>query len=352
MNFFTFHSSLFTFLFTFAPKIELIMQILVDVVIFLLGLAAIVKGADWLTDGAGAIARRYNISTLVIGLTIVAFGSSAPEMVVSVVSALKHNTDMAIGNVVGSNIFNILAIMGATALVAPIKATRNNLLYDLPFLILSSVAIIITAVDSMFDPGTPCVISRSDGMMLLCIFAIFMNYTFAIARSNRSEGKEEEDTVAYQPMPMWKSILFVIVGLAGLVLGGDWLVDGASGIATLMGLSQSIIALTIVSIGTSAPEFAASLMAARKGDTAMALGNIVGSVVFNVFFVLGLSASIFPLTIGHITNVDLITLLASSIMLWYFCAMGKMRHTLTRTEGLAMVVAMILYYAYLIWNTI
>lgn len=317
---------------------------------FLVGLAAIVKGADWLTDGAGSIARKYNISTLVIGLTIVAFGSSAPEMVVSVVSALKHNTDMAIGNVVGSNIFNILAIMGATALVAPIKATRSNIRYDLPFLILSSVVVVLSCCDSWLDPGTKSQISRSEGLLMLCIFSIFMAYTFAIAHKGQEGADEKEDI--YKAMPMWKGILLVLVGLAGLVAGGNWLVDGASGIATTMGLSQSIIALTIVSIGTSAPELAASLMAAKKGDTAMALGNIVGSVVFNVFFVLGLSASIYPLTIGSITNVDLITLLASSALLWYFCVGGKGRHTLSRVEGLAMVLMMILYYAYLIWNTI
>lgn len=326
------------------------MNTLLDIGMFLVGLAAIVKGADWLTDGAGSIASKYNISTLVIGLTIVAFGSSAPEMVVSVVSALKHNTDMAIGNVVGSNIFNILAIMGATALVAPVKASRNNLIYDLPFLILSSIVVVISSMDSWLDPGTKSQISRSEGLLMLCIFAIFMCYTFAIAHSGQSSDKGDDSI--YKTMPMWKSILLVIVGLAGLILGGNWLVDGASGIATTLGMNQSIIALTIVSIGTSAPELAASLMAARKGDTAMALGNIVGSVVFNVFFVLGLSASIYPLTLGTITNTDLITLLASSFLLWYFCVVGKGRHTLTKIEGTAMLLLMILYYAYLIWNTI
>lgn len=326
------------------------MDTLLDVLMFLVGLFAIVKGADWLTDGAGSIARKYNISTLVIGLTIVAFGSSAPEMVVSVLSALKHNTDMAIGNVVGSNIFNILAIMGATAMVAPIKATRSNLRYDLPFLILSSVVVALSCCDAWLDAGATSQISRTEGLLMLCIFCIFMAYTFAIAHRGQGDNDETEDL--YKAMPMWKGILFVLVGLAGLIVGGNWLVDGASGIATTLGLSQSIIALTIVSIGTSAPELAASLMAAKKGDTAMALGNIVGSVVFNTFFVLGLSASIYPLTLGTITNVDLITLLAASFALWYFCAGCKGRHTLTRIEGVVLVGAMILYYAYLIWNTI
>lgn len=324
---------------------------------FLIGLFAVVKGADWLTDGGAAIARRYGISTLVIGFTIVAFGSSAPEFVVSIVSAIKGNTDMAIGNVVGSNIFNILAIMGITALVAPVPVSRSNVRYDLPFILLSSAIVILTILDGFFNGDSVNIISRSEGLIMLCIFAVFMSYTYAIALSDRkaaaccNEAENEDAEEDNKPtIPIWKATMMVVVGLVCLILGGDWLVDGASGIATLMGLSQSIIALTIVSIGTSAPELAASVVAARKGDTAMALGNIVGSVVFNVFFVLGSSAVIFPLSMGNITLIDLGILMTASVMLWWFCKFGKRSYVLTRWEGSAMIILQVLYYAFLIYN--
>lgn len=325
------------------------MTTLLYILKFLIGLTAIIKGADYLTDGAADIARRFGIPSLVVGLTIVAMGSSAPEFVVSVVSAMEGNTDMALGNVVGSNIFNILAIMGITAMVREIKVERSNVRNDVPFALLSSVAIAITAMDSFFngnevDNG----ISRTDGMLLLCLFAVFMSYTMSIA-SNGSNAGEEGDTKTGKKN-IAKSIIAIIGGLAALILGGDWFVDGASGIAETLGVSQSIIALTIVSMGTSAPELAASVMAARKGDTAMALGNVVGSVVFNVFFVLGAAATIHPLGIGGITVTDILVLLVASALLWIFCKFGKTYYTLTRMEGFMLVLLAAAYYVYLCLN--
>ena len=340
------------------------MQILLFIAQFLVGLVLIIKGADWMTDGASAIAKRFGISTLVIGMTIVAVGSSAPEFVVSVVSAIKGNTDMAIGNVLGSNIFNILAIMGATALIAPVTTSKGNIRYDLPFAVLSSFALFFAAFDGIFTSGTTSEISRSEGLLFLCIFAIFISYTFAISKkgvispdnggySHITEDKVDttenngETTIHILPIPLWKSIILAIVGLACLIFGGDWLVDGASGIATTLGVSQSIIALTIVSIGTSAPELAASLMAAHKGDTAMALGNIVGSVVFNVFFILGTAATIYPLALGNISIIDITTLLIASGLLWIFC---KSSSKLGKGEGAFLLLITVLYYVILILN--
>lgn len=336
------------------------MDLLLFIGQFLVGLLAIVKGADWLTDGAAKIAHRFGIPTIVVGLTIVAMGSSAPEFVVSVVSAAKGNSDMALGNVVGSNIFNILAIMGITALVRPISVDRANVRYDVPFVLLSSVVVAITALDTFFGNDGANSISRTDGLLMLCLFAVFMSYTMSIAQKGKtsdntpvSDGNtitvSDDATDTETPKDsILKCLLLVVVGLAGLILGGDWLVTGASGMAAAVGISESIIALTIVSAGTSAPELAASVMAAKKGDTAMALGNVVGSVVFNVFFVLGTSATIHPLTIGGITNIDIIVLLAASLVLWIFCKFGKTYYTLTRTEGAIMVLMMIAYYAYLV----
>lgn len=320
------------------------MSLLINILLFSVGLLAIIKGADRLTDGAASIAERFGIPTLVVGLTIVAIGSSAPEFVVSVLSAIQGNADIALGNIVGSNIFNILGIMGITALVRPVIVQRSNVLYDVPFAVLSSIA--ITATVLLPDSCGTRELGRGEGILMLCFFAIFICYTLSIA----SSMKVAQEQKSSKSVALWKSILGVVVGLALLFLGGNWLVDGASGIASSMGISESIIALTIVSIGTSAPELAASVMAAKKGDTAMALGNVVGSVVFNVFYVLGTAATIQPLSAKGITTIDIIILLASSILLWIFCAFGKKNYTLTRSEGFIFVLLMIAYYVYLIIN--
>ena len=296
------------------------MQEIILVLEFVIGLVAIIKGADWLTDGAASIAHHFGIPTIVVGLTIVAVGSSMPEFVVSVVSAFKGNVDMALGNVVGSNIFNILGIVGITALVMPITIDRRNMKYDVPFVVLSSLFIAITAFDSFFDTTNPVVdsISRSDGLLMLCTFAVFMSYTMSIAQKDQDKATDTPANERKQS-PLWKNILFVLIGLVLLVAGGDGLVEGASGIARWIGISESVIALTIVSAGTSAPELAASVMAAKKGDTAMALGNVVGSVVFNVFFVLGI-----------------------------LTAFGQKQLIITRTEGAILVIVAIAYYTYLV----
>ena len=307
------------------------MQELILVLEFVIGLVAIIKGADWLTDGAASIAHHFGIPTIVVGLTIVAVGSSAPEFVVSVVSAIKGNVDMALGNVVGSNIFNILGIVGITALVMPITIDRRNMKYDVPFVVLSSLFIAITAFDSYFEGnGNPVnnSISRSD------------------AKKDQNNTDDNDNNI--KPKPLWKNILLAIIGLVLLVAGGDGLVEGASGIARWIGISESVIALTIVSAGTSAPELAASVMAAKKGDTAMALGNVVGSVVFNVFFVLGTSAVIFPLGIGGVTATDILALLGASVLLWILTAFGQKTLIITRTEGAILVIMAIAYYTYLV----
>ena len=326
---------------------------------FIVGLVLILKGADFLTDGASSIARRFNISSLVIGLTIVAFGTSAPELVVSVISALEGHTEMAIGNVVGSNIFNTLAIMGITALVFPVACSKNNIRYDVPFCLVASIALFAMANDTFLsrEVSSESAISRSDGITLLCFFLIFLSYSFAIAKSGKkpdgiaiSEQKQGEETEEKKEMSMGKAILLFMVGLAGLIFGGDWMVDGASGIATLLGVSQSIIALTIVAAGTSFPELITSVVAARKGDTDMAMGNVVGSNIFNIFFVLGVSSTVAPLKLGNIQMFDFATLLAGAVFLWIFCKFGKRYHYITRFEGAILTLCAIAYYIYKVLN--
>ncbi|WP_301704480.1 calcium/sodium antiporter [uncultured Parabacteroides sp.] len=315
-----------------------------NIVLLIGGLLLILVGANALTDGAASVAKRFHISSLVIGLTIVAFGTSAPELTVSIVSALKGSADMAIGNVVGSNIFNTLMIVGCTAAIVPISVTKGTLSKEIPLCILASVVLFICANDVLINKATANTISSSDGMLLLCFFLIFLGYTFAIARNGNGSGEGESEI---KEMPIWKSVLFIAAGLAGLVYGGQFFVNGASGIARGLGVSESIIGLTLVAGGTSLPELATSVVAALKKNPEMAIGNVIGSNLFNIFFVLGCSATISPLNIQGITNLDFGVLIGSCVLLYIFGWFFKKR-TITRIEGIALIACYIGYTAYLI----
>ncbi len=309
------------------------------------GLLLILWGANGLTDGAASVAKRFNIPNIVIGLTIVAFGTSAPELTVSVSSALKGSADMAIGNVVGSNIFNVLAIVGCTAMVAPIMVTRNTLIKEIPLCILASIVLLFMANDVLLDGGVKNVISTTDGLVLLCFFAIFLSYTFAIAKkpvSGRDGEAIQEEETEIKELPVWKSILYILLGLAALVGGGNLFVDGASGIARSLGVSESIIGLTLVAAGTSLPELATSVVAALKKNPEIAIGNVIGSSLFNIFFVLGCSASITPLNLMGISNLDFSVLVGSCILLWLFGVFFAKR-TITRLEGCILLLGYIAY---------
>lgn len=341
-------------------------------ILFLIGgLLLILLGANGLTDGAASVAKRFNIPSIVIGLTIVAFGTSAPELTVSVSSALKGSADIAIGNVVGSNIFNTLMIVGCTALFAPIVITRNTLRKEIPLCILASVVLLICANDVILNKATENILNRADGLLLLCFFAIFMGYTFAIASrpapiagqpltgKNPTAENHATETVAVdthveeeeiKQLPWWKSILYIIGGLGALIYGGQLFVDGATGIARNLGVSESIIGLTLVAGGTSLPELATSIVAALKKNPEIAIGNVIGSNLFNIFFVLGCSASITPLYLNGITNFDLFTLVGSCILLWFF-GLFFAKRTITRIEGSIMVLCYIAYTVILIYTT-
>lgn len=302
----------------------------------------ILVGANILTDGASSVAKRFNISPLVIGLTIIAFGTSAPELTVSVASALRGNADMAIGNVIGSNIFNTLVIVGCTAAIAPIPITRGTLSKEIPLCVLASIVLFICGNDVWINGAQQNTISSSDGLLLLCFFTIFLSYTFAIAR----DGTPGEEMTIKQ-MPVWKAAVFIIAGLAGLVYGGDIFVSGASDIARHLGVSESVIGLTLVAGGTSLPELATSIVAALKKNPEMAIGNVIGSNLFNIFFVLGCSATIHPLTLQGINNLDMGVLIGSCILLYVFGLFIKKR-TITRWEGIFMVACYVGYTVYLI----
>ncbi|WP_418697161.1 calcium/sodium antiporter [Bacteroides sp.] len=317
-------------------------------ILFLIGgLLLILLGANGLTDGAASVAKRFRIPSIVIGLTIVAFGTSAPELTVSVSSALKGSADIAVGNVVGSNIFNTLMIVGCTALFAPIVITRNTLRREIPLCILSSLVLLICANDMFLNGSKENVLSITDGLILLCFFIVFLSYTFAIASHNTKEKGEETDEI--KQFPMWKSVLYILGGLGALVAGGSFFVDGASGIARSLGVSESVIGLTLVAGGTSLPELATSIVAALKKNPEIAIGNVIGSNLFNIFFVLGCSASITPLHLNGITNLDLLVLVGSSILLWLVgIFFGK--RTITRIEGSILILCYIAYTTVLIYN--
>ncbi len=312
-------------------------------ILFLIGgLILILIGANCLTDGSASVAKRWGISDLVIGLTIVAFGTSTPELVVSTMSAIEGNSGIAIGNVIGSNIFNILMIVGVVAMVRPIKVQKSIMTNEIPLVILSSVALLFMANDYMLDNISPNMLSRSDGLVLLLFFVIFMRYIFSMAK-NGTENSETE----VKSMPIFKSVIFILGGLCGLIYGGQLFVDGASGIARSLGASDALIGLTIVACGTSLPELATSVVAAIKGNSGIAIGNVIGSNLFNLFFILGCSATVCPLSLGGITNVDMLMMLGASTLFWVFGWFFKER-TFTRIEGALMVLAFIAYTTYLI----
>lgn len=293
-------------------------------------------GADRLTEGASALARRMCVPEIVIGLTIVAAGTSAPELFVSLVSALKDTPDMAVGNVVGSNIFNTLLIVGCAAMVAPMVITPSTVRKDMPFAVGASMlllAIILVGND----------VSRSDGLVLLAFFAVFMVYTFRVAMQ-KDDGVE---TSAVAPVNVWKSLLYVVAGLEALIIGSNLFVDSASDVARQLDISEGVIGLTIVAGGTSLPELATSVVAARKGQSAIAIGNVIGSNVFNVLLILGLTATVSPMAVQGITVVDLSVMLGGILMVWAF---SYTKYTVARWEGAVLTLTFLAYMGWLLYN--
>lgn len=321
---------------------------ILNIFFLLFGLGLILVGANILTDGASAIAKRWGVSDLVIGLTVVAFGTSAPELTISFISALNGSTEMAIGNVVGSNIFNVLVIIGMTALFSPIKIGKGIMTKEIPLVILSALVLLVMGNTPLLDRASAPLISRSDGIILLLFFLIFMRYTFSQAK-NGTEADADNPT-GVRDMPLWRAILYIAGGLAGLIYGGDRFVAGASGIASALGVSDAIIGLTIVAAGTSLPELATSITAAVKGKSGMAVGNVIGSNIFNIFMVLGTTATVRPLAFGSISNLDLLVLFGSCLLFWFFGWFFRQR-TITRIEGAVMVLLYIAYVIVLIRQT-
>lgn len=321
---------------------------LLDSLFLIGGLVLILVGANLLTDGASALAKRWGISDLVVGLTVVAFGTSAPELVISVIAAINGSAGMAIGSAVGSNIFNIFVILGVTALVRPIKVDDGLLTKDIPLVLLSALALWAMGNGPLLDGDASATLSRVDGIVLLLFFLIFLRYTFSQASDPTVPNGEVEDQGAQiKTMSLGKSAVWIVVGLAGLIVGGDWFVDGASDVASAMGVSDAVIGLTVVAAGTSLPELATSIAAALKGKHGIAIGNVIGSSIFNSFFVLGCAATIRELPFGEIGNFDLITMTVGCVLFWLFGRYFKNR-TITRFEGAILSAAYIAYIALLV----
>lgn len=309
----------------------------------------VLVGADKLTDGSVALARIFSIPEMVIGLTIVAFGTSLPEFVVSLVASINNIPAMSVANIVGSNIFNTLVIVGATAITSQIAIPRSTIMKDIPFVLLASIVLFASAQDSLLNPGAKIdVIDRGDGIALLAFFAIFMYSTIKLA-TNRvvvPEGIEQTES-SVQQMSKIKITIYLIAGLIALIGGGQLFVEGASGIAHGIGISDAVIGLTLVAGGTSLPELATSVIAARKGQSGIAIGNVIGSNLFNIFWVLGACAVVTPLPVTGLTTFDFAMLVISSILFWLF---GRTNHTINRVEGVILCGCFIAYISMLLSN--
>lgn len=297
-------------------------NLLIQFAILVAGFVLLVKGADWFVDGAAGIAEKFGIPHLVVGLTIVAMGTSAPEAAVSITSAVKGSAALAVGNVLGSNIMNVALILGISALLAPVAVQKSTIRVELPFMILISGVFLLLGWDE--------VITRVDGIILCVLFIVYLSYLFVMAKKNAVDDEPEEDK------PVWKLLLLVVIGAAGIVGGAELAVKSASEIATIFGVSERIIGLTIVALGTSLPELVTSVTAARKGETDLAIGNIVGSNIFNVLFVIGLTALITNVPFASAFRFDSIVGISVAALLWVCCIKDR---TLKRWGGALLLLA-------------
>ena len=326
---------------------------LLNIGLIIIGVVLVIWGADRLTEGASSLARGMRVPEIVIGLTIVAAGTSAPELFVSLVSALKGTSDLAVGNVIGSNVFNNLLIVGCSAAVAPIAVAPNTVKKDIPFAIVASLMFFILCFDDMSSPhlwGNE--ITRQDGLILLVGFLAFMFYTFRMA-INSGELKLREEELGVEPVKeprdyshLWRNLAWIVIGLACLIGGSNLFVDSATYVAHRFGIRQSIVGLTIVAGGTSLPELATSVVAAYKGRSAIAIGNVIGSNVFNILLIVGVTAVIHPLRIMGITIVDLMVMLISIGLMWLFAIT---KYYVSRREGWLLILSFVAYMGWLIY---
>jgi len=311
-------------------------------IILLAGFVPLIYGADLLVDYASALAKKLNIPNIVIGLTIVAFGTSAPELVVNVFASLEHNSAIALGNILGSNIFNIGGILAVSAIITPLAVRNSTTWIEIPLALLAGIVVFALANDKLIDGSEISSLSRIDGIVLLIFFVIFLVYNFTLIKKGGFT-----DEVSVKDVAPWKATLLVIAGLVLLVAGGRVIVYGAIEVASRLGISERVIGLTIVSIGTSLPELATSIVAARKKNFDIAIGNVVGSNIFNIFFILGVSATIYPVSVQKGSNIDILMNILLGLIVFVFIFTGKEKW-IDRKEGIVMLLIYLGYLGYLI----
>lgn len=312
-------------------------------ILLIIGLLALIKGAQWLVKGASSIARSRNISNMVIGLTIVSFGTSLPELVINIFASIEGNTGIAVGNIFGSNIANVLLILGIAAIIFPLRITKPTIVSEIPFSIMAALAVGFLANAALFEVHDQLKLSRIDGGILLFFFVLFMIYIFKLG------GNDPEEESSNEPiLTLRKSIFFIAIGLLGLYLGGNWTIDGAVYFAQMLGMSESFIGLTIVAVGTSLPELVTSAVAAYKKEVDIAVGNVVGSNIFNVFWILGISAVIKPLPFIKTSNFDILMIIFSSILIIAVLPFSK-KNQIERRNG---VLFIMIYVGYIYFLTL
>ena len=320
---------------------------MLQVLILIIGFILLIKGADWLVDGASSVASNFKVSKLLIGLTIVAFGTGAPELAVSFSSLINGNTDILIGNVIGSNIINVLLLIGIAAVIHPIKVKKDTVSKELPLLLLISTALIVLLLDVNLADAVINTFSRADAIICLLFFGIFLYYLIAMARKNR-RGKSAKTEIEKPKYKLGKSFFLVLLGLVGVVGGSELVVSSASTIATAIGVSERIISLTIIAFGTSLPELVTTVSAAKKGESDLLVGNIVGSNIFNICIVLALPVAIAgSITPNSFQIIDLIMLIFSSFLI---CLIARNHHIITRQEGILMLLIFTVYYGYIVYG--
>lgn len=312
-------------------------------ILLIIGFFFLIKGADLFVDGAASIARKFNIPSMIIGLTIVAMGTSAPEAAVSITSSLSGQNDMSVANVVGSNFFNILLVLGVSSLISKLPVQKNTIKKDTPFLLIVSGLLLVFGINKY--------ISRIEGLILLIVFVYFLYSTVKMAKSATNLDSSSDNEIALAESdtttqtPILKTVILSVIGILGIVIGGDMVVDSATSIATLFGMSANLVGLTIVAIGTSLPEFVTSIVAIKKGETEIAIGNVIGSNIFNILLVLGLATFISPITISTLALIDIIFMLCITILLYLFM---KKDYSLLKKHGIILVGIYIVYMSYTI----
>lgn len=323
------------------------MEIILQILLLIVGFVILIKGADWLVDGSSSIATNFKVSKTLIGLTIVAFGTSAPELAVSISSLASGSTDMLLGNVIGSNIINVLLLIGVGALVCPIVVNKNTVKKELPLLLLISTALVVLFLDMSLANADTNSITRSDAIICLLLFAIFLYYLIVMARRNREAKAQRPEKPKYK---LGKSLLLAIVGLVGLVIGSQCVVNSASFLASTIGVSDRVIALTVIALGTSLPELVTTIVAARHKETDLIVGNIIGSNIFNICLVMGLPVAIFgTITPESFQMIDLVMLVLSAALLF---VLTRRDSKISRADGILLLVIFFIYYGYIMYEAL